>query len=190
MKRRVLVIDGHDGAGKTTLARRLAEAVGAQYVRPFGGAAGRRLMAAYKESSPSEVLKVGHEALTQAIQNTEGEALILDRGWLTVATLVPADQFAGTWTLWLPTVLAWCDEDTTRLRLSARAEREDEPEDWHTEFLAAYRNRLEFHPGVLLRTDRMDEEACLSELIKTFEALPGLAMDAPQRRPSSAPSPE
>ncbi|MBD8546793.1 hypothetical protein [Sphingomonas sp. CFBP 8760] len=168
---KILALDGHDAAGKTSLARGLAHAVGARYARPFGGEPGRRLITAYQADRPEDVLAIGHKAiLAQLDAAAPDERLIFDRGWLTVATLVPHDLFAKTWDLWLPTALLWCDEATTRARLELRPFDDDEPEDWHAHFLAAYRDRFSLRPGATLRTDQLSEVACLVELRRLFDA--------------------
>jgi len=167
---KAFALDGHDAAGKTTLARNLAEATGARYVRPFGGDPGRRLIEAYEAGRHSDVLAIGREAILSQLQGPSTDALVLDRGWVTVATLVPRDLFLAEWDLWLPSALLWCDEATTILRLCARAVDEDEPDDWHAHFLATYLDRFGLRPGVVVRTDQQSEPDCVAELIRLFEA--------------------
>ena len=40
----IIVLDGHDGSGKTTLARLAAETLGGTYVKPFDGTLGDMIM--------------------------------------------------------------------------------------------------------------------------------------------------
>lgn len=173
---KAFALDGHDAAGKTTLARSLAEATGARYVRPFGGDPGRRLIEAYQVGRHDDVLAIGREAILSQLQAAATDALVLDRGWVTVATLVPRERFLAEWDLWLPSALLWCDEATTVRRLGARAVYEDEPDDWHAHFLATYLDRFGLRPGMVVRTDQQSEADSAAELIRLFEAAPPFDM--------------
>ena len=168
---KILALDGHDAAGKTTLARQLAEAVGARYVRPFGGNSGRKLIEAYEAGRHLETLSIGHQSILSTLESVrEGDRIVMDRGWVTVATLVPRHLFAANWVLWVPSTLLWCDEATTRARLLRRDKDENEPDDWHASFLAAYRDRFTLRQGQTLRTDLLAESACLDQLKRVYEA--------------------
>lgn len=155
---KLLVLDGHDAAGKTTLARRLAAAVGARCLRPFGGEFGRRLIDAYRAGDAQATIAIGRRAILDCLASLQNdEPVVLDRGWLTVATLVPRHLFAAEWDLWTPVTLLWCNEAVTRARLREREEREDHLGNGHSFFLSAYLDRFELHPGEILRTDLLTE---------------------------------
>lgn len=132
----VVAFDGHDGTGKSTIARAVAERLGAAYARPFGGAAGRALMAASDAGDEAAIVRVGEDALAAALDAPR--PLVLDRGWVTVATLLPWERFEPLWSRWVPTVVCWCDLETTLERLADR----DEPAEalaWHEHYIARYR---------------------------------------------------
>lgn len=169
---RILALDGHDGAGKTTLAQRLCEEVGAQYVRPFAGRRGSALMRAYRRGDVACIIEVGTEAITEAIAACVSDSLVLDRGWLTVSTLVSEAEFRGRWHLWLPTVLLWCDLETTLHRLGVRESEVREPILWHKEFLDIYQQRRRLCDGPVLRTDMQEPEACVEQLAALYSAIP------------------
>lgn len=171
----VLALDGHDGAGKTTLARQLAARVGGRYVRPFAGAQGSALMQAYEHGDTERVIEIGAQALGESMARSSGEALVLDRGWLTVSTLVPQPLFAARWNLWVPTVLLWCDLRTTLQRLGMREEEAPESSRWHEEFLAVYLQRRELRDGPVLRTDLLAPDDCLDRLAAHYAELPPFA---------------
>src|SRR5258708_5885980 len=118
----LLAVDGHDGAGKTTLAIKLAERLRADYVRPFGGAAGARLveMAA---RDPEGSVQFAKGLVSEATDTARGDVLVFDRHWMTVSTLIPE----ALWDVWRPvppTVLCWADLCSTLARLSERKEKE------------------------------------------------------------------
>lgn len=174
---RIFALDGHDAAGKTTLAAALADATGARYGRPLSGAAGRRIIGAYEAGRHQDVLSIGHHAILSQLEDAEaGESLVFDRGWVTVATLMPRETFAASWKLWIPSALLWCDEATTRTRLQARKVAEEEPDDWHAHFLASYIDRFNLRPGEVVRTDLLTESACLAVLVRLFEEAPMLEL--------------
>lgn len=158
---RVVALDGHDGAGKTTIATALAEVLGAQYVRPFGGATGHALMAAATAHDHAQVLAIGHDALHGAIETRrEAPALVLDRSWMTVASLVETDDFAASWSLWVPTILCWSDLGTTLARLEQRTEAPEELA-WHTLYLDRYLDLARRFDVPVLRTDTAPVDDCV-----------------------------
>ncbi|MEP9387672.1 hypothetical protein [Mesorhizobium sp. KR9-304] len=160
----VIALDGHDGSGKTTLAKALAERMDARYVRTFGSPHGAALMAAYRRRDSGGVLEAGVKAVEAALDLAAGGPAVLDRGWLTVATLVPADLFAARWWLWVPTALLWCDLPTTLARLGQRGAETPETTAWHADFLAIYEDRRLLRDGPTIRTDLKSVEQCLDEL--------------------------
>jgi len=158
----VIGLDGHDGAGKTTLALALAAASGSAYVRPFSGAVGSALLDAADRSDTAAVLEIGRDALTGALAE-HGRPLVLDRSWLTVASLLPVAEFAAGWSTWIPTVLCWSALPVTLERLATR---DEQPESvaWHQHYLQRYL-ALSEHFGVpVLRTDGGSPEDCLALL--------------------------
>ncbi|WFU25143.1 hypothetical protein QA649_02535 [Bradyrhizobium sp. CB1717] len=166
----LLALDGHDGAGKTTLARALAGKLKAHYVRPFGGEQGSRLLRAYKGGDEDEVLRVGESALSHALNGLPPNDLaVLDRGWLTVSTLVSADKMMSEWRLWVPTALIWCDLPTTLSRLTHRRDERGETNDWHAHFLATYVERATLRQVPVIRTDQNDESECIRQLVQLID---------------------
>lgn len=168
---RVVALDGHDGAGKTTIATALADALDGVYVRPFGGATGRALMAAATAHDPVQVLAVGEGALRDALgAHRDSPVVVLDRSWMTVASLVEPAEFAAAWTLWVPTVLCWSDLTTTLQRLAVRTE---EPEDtsWHSFYLDRYLELARRFDVPVVRTDRASVASCVDAVRAILDGL-------------------
>ena len=179
---RVIAIDGHDGTGKTTLSKGLAARVEALYIRPFGGAHGEDMVRAWRAGRSAEVLRIGEYVLRATLHGAQDHSrVVLDRGWLTVATLVPRPLFEGTWRLWLPTALILCDEKIRRARLRERGRDDAGADAWPPEFLDAYRDRFELHPGPVIRTDTSGEEACLAALERAFDRVSDYDLPPPPR---------
>lgn len=137
-------------------------------------------MAAYGRGDEAGILSIGHEAIAAALEESPGEPLILDRGWLTVSTLVAPEPFRSAWRLWLPTVLLWCPLDVTLQRLGLRSGESPETVEWHRHFLKLYPERLEICPGPVLRTDLNDIPACLEQLSAKLDDLRQAGGDRPR----------
>jgi hypothetical protein len=166
----VLALDGHDGTGKTELARGLARCVGARVLAPFQGERGRRLIGAYESGRYEEVVAVGAEALAHAVAEAEEGPLILDRSWLTVSTLLPEQMFRERWRIWPRTVLLWCNLETTMERLARRSHEAPEERAYHAHFLPLYLERRRLREGPVIRTDLETPEECLRRLEALWRA--------------------
>ncbi|MFL6164076.1 MAG: hypothetical protein ACJ74U_17885 [Jatrophihabitantaceae bacterium] len=162
----VIGLDGHDGAGKTTLAVALAGVSGSAYVRPFSGAVGRELMAAAEKADTAAVAEIGRTALSGALAD-HGRPLVLDRSWMTVASLMPATEFAACWSIWIPTVLCWSALPATLERLASRSE-EPRTAAWHRHYLERYLAISEQFGVPVLRTDDRTPAECLALLLSEF----------------------
>ncbi|MCW8091148.1 hypothetical protein [Alteromonas sp. ASW11-130] len=176
---KVFALDGHDGAGKTSLAQALAKQVGGVYARPFGGETGARLLSAGNDKRVDELVTIGRDAILKAIRPhiKDSTPVILDRGWVTVASFV-ADKpaFFKQWTLWCPTTLCWIDLNTTLKRLHTRLhsnspQYQDEQAEklcWHRHYLAIYFELAERFNLPVLRTDQHAFQPCLDKLVEQF----------------------
>lgn len=162
----VIGIDGHDGSGKTTLAKALVNAVGGSYCRPFGGAAGRELLAAAESGDSLRAIEIGRNAVSLALEPFgDSSPVVLDRSWVTVASLMPWDVFDRHWPTRMPAIVCWCDLETTLERLSHRPE-SPKRTSWHAHYLARYRELADFGSCPLLRTDETDEAGVLAQALQ------------------------
>jgi hypothetical protein len=164
---RVVALDGHDGAGKSTLAHALAQHVGGAYVRPFHGDVGAALLHAGAAGNLDRLIALGEQAIQTAVNAAVTECpIVLDRGWMTVASLCSAEQltsFAVRWRVWMPTMLCWADLHTTLARLSARDEYAADVAS-HQHYLQVYRGLAEWSRSPIIRTDVESPQQCLARL--------------------------
>ena len=163
----IIALDGHDGAGKTTLAAALALALGGAAVRPFSGTVGAELLQIGENKDVRELIRVGSAAIENAISSVPGGIpVILDRGWMTVASFVPdSTDFFAQWNIWVPTVLCWAELSTTLSRLALRHNEISEPNEWHEHYLAIYMELARRSESLILRTDLIRIETCVKQLV-------------------------
>ncbi|MHA7304835.1 AAA family ATPase [Arthrobacter sp. TMN-49] len=164
-------IDGHDGTGKTTIAKNVAARLGMSYLRPFGGSRGQDLTRASQSGDTKEVLRIGALALEQAVRSAEDSGpVILDRSWLTVASLVDDRVFHERWTLWIPTILCWADLPTTLARLAQRDE-PDESVAAHRYYIARYKELAAANGCPIVDTSQSSEAESIAEMALAVLAL-------------------
>jgi len=182
---RVIGLDGHDGSGKTTLARSLAAHLAAEYARPFAGATGAALMRAGEAGDLRETIAIGQEAMARVLARANpARPLVLDRSWLTVASFCPWDEFASHWSHWVPTILCWADVPTTLERLAQRGDRDRfRPVAWHRQYLARYEALAKAAGVPIVRTDDVSVDEALIRLVQALPAGGEMAPDPSHRMP-------
>lgn len=153
-----LVIDGHDGAGKTTLAARLAEALGGRHVRPFSGTLGALQLWCGERGDTEFTTDLAKRAIEYALdQNRDARVIVFDRHWMTVCTLLPE----GMWSRWQPhppTALCTASLEVTLARLGARDEPQESIES-HQHYMGLYRTMIERFGGEVIDTSGSVEES-------------------------------
>ena len=162
----ILVLDGHDATGKTTLATCLANAIGARYVRPFAGEAGAQLLQRADQGDFDGVSALAREAVRAATYDASG-VLVFDRHWMTVFSLV-SERLWPDWEALPPTLLCWVDLPTTLARLGARDE-EPRPVEEHEHYLGVYRQLAKRFNCEMVRTDLLTPGESLEQVVRWAE---------------------
>ena len=159
---RVLALDGHDGAGKSTLASRLAVRLGAVHLRPFSGPVGERMLRAALDGRYARAAVLARGAVARALAAAPGPLVVCDRHWMTAFTLLP-EAYREGWAPLPPTALCYAGVAATRARLAARDGDAGE-EGWHRNYIRAYRRLARTFGCEVVRTDRLSEDEALEAL--------------------------
>ena len=119
---RIVVLDGHDGAGKSSLCAHLAAKHGGHVIKPFNDSLGDLIGWLWGRGRFVESEQVALLAIERELANAPSQGLLFfDRHWLSLYTVLPEAQFPR----WEPrpfTILCWADLPTTIERLTARGE--------------------------------------------------------------------
>ncbi len=165
----MLALDGHDGSGKTTLSKLLAEKIGGVYIRPFAGDAGIELIQHFEKKDYKKVSLFGYEMIKRHYDSYNNEILVYDRHWMTVFSLLPETYWSDK--LWNPlpaTTLCFSDLKGTLTRLKKRTEKSYE-ESYHAYYVDLYSKLAKKYHANILRTDVQDIETCLNKLIEWYK---------------------
>ena len=160
----ILVLDGHDGAGKTTLARLVAESLEGTYVNPFDGTLGDMLAWLCEEQRFDLADQLARASIQKIVNDHSGSpTLIFDRHWMSMFTLFPV-ELSSSWFPLPATVLCWADLETTISRLSSRGE---DPSDaaGHQHFVQSYLRLAEQHSVPVVDITRESVRKSLARIL-------------------------
>ena len=159
--RTCLAIDGHDGAGKSSIAKAVALHLGATVVKPFKDALGDYIAWLWRTEQFDLADVVARGAVEKAIGECDGvQPLVFDRHWLTMFTVLPESLHSN----WLPlptTVLCWADLPSTLARLVERGEEIGDTVG-HERYLAIYRQLAAGYGVPIVETSRRSVEESAS----------------------------
>lgn len=157
----IFALDGHDGAGKTTLAKSIAQDLGGVYVSPFSGTAGEIMLWSAENGDFEFASRLGRKLFEHALEVRDAPVLIFDRLWMTVFTLVP-EAYWRDWEPLTPTMLCWADINTTLSRLGERKEKSHDA-GYHLKYMQKYQTLAQRFSCPVLRTDELSIEACVEQ---------------------------
>ncbi|MCK9495591.1 MAG: hypothetical protein M0R75_08855 [Dehalococcoidia bacterium] len=165
----ILVIDGHDGAGKTSIAQRLDPEYG-RYVKPFGGTLGDHIAwlagkARTSDERWAEVDATARAAVESVLeQHADAERLIFDRHWLSMFTLLP-EAYRLAWYPVPHTVLCWTSLDVTLHRLDRRGEALGDVAA-HRHYIEAYADLAARYRVPVVDTSELTPEEATAEVVR------------------------
>jgi len=116
-----IALDGHDGSGKSTMAARLADELGARLVKPFADTLGDHIAWLWGRSQFTDADRLARASIDRFESLHADESVVFDRHWLTMFTVLPEAYWSG-WRNRPRTVVFATDPATTMRRLGARGE--------------------------------------------------------------------
>ncbi|SEN21179.1 Glycosyl transferases group 1 [Methylobacterium sp. UNC300MFChir4.1] len=158
-----LAVDGLDGSGKSSIARHVAEALGATVLNPFSGPVGAILVHLARTGQHALADDLAHAAVAAAIANAPPGPVVFDRHWFTASQLL-SPAFRPGWEPRPFTVMCWADRPTTIARMVARGV--PNPSEHMTEArIAGYRALAEELRVPLLDTSRIAPEEGAAQVL-------------------------
>ena len=116
----VVVIDGVDGSGKTSIAASLAVRLGGRYVKAFEGEVGSHIRLLNESGEKAAAEKLARHAVQETvIHNADARLLVFDRHWLSILGYI-SETFAANWQPYPPTVLVRAANERLQQRLQVR----------------------------------------------------------------------
>lgn len=166
----VVALDGHDGTGKTTLSRRLATALSAEYIKPFTGNAGEIMLLSAENGEFDFAKTLAEKLICNAFINVQNTRVVMDRSYLTVLSLLP-ESTRPAWLFRPHTILCHAEYKSIEERLSSRAFEALYPRDYHVKYLSLYQYLAGMFDVPVLRTDMLSEDECLKKLLVLCEEI-------------------
>ncbi len=162
---RIIVLDGHDGSGKTTLARMAAESLDGTYAKPFDGTLGDMIMWLSDERRYELADQLARASIEKIMKEHHASPLpIFDRHWLSMFTLFPA-ELRDSWYPLPATILCWTDLETTKLRLSTRGEELGDGAE-HERYIRLYRALAKSFDLPIIDTSTESPGASLDRIVE------------------------
>lgn len=132
---RIIVLDGHDGCGKSTLSEYVARLIGGKVVKPFSDTLGDHIAWLWGSERFEEADALARSSVERELQRNAGP-LVFDRHWATMFTVLPERLWPG-WGELPCTVICHANLETVTKRLSERGEETGDVEE-HGYYLKRY----------------------------------------------------
>ena len=168
---RILVLDGHDGSGKSTIAGQLARRLGWAVARPFEGAVSDAFYRCLASGEHATLDRIARSAVDRLGAQHAG-GVVFDRHWLTMLSVLPPSLWPG----WLPpppTLVCWADPATTHARVTARGETRRTSPQAHALACARFLELAQRHGASLLDTSALAPDQALHALMARHPTLLG-----------------
>jgi thymidylate kinase len=169
-----IVFDGHDGAGKSTFAKLVAQALGGVYVKPFDDSLGDHMSWLWKQGRLAETNALALSAIERAVDlNPEGPR-VFDRHWATLFSILP-EEFWQPWNPLPITVICHADAATTYRRLQDRGE---DPRDLelHERYQRIYSELGARFDALVIDTTSRPIESCVRAALDFYANRSGVAL--------------
>lgn len=176
-----LVLDGHDGCGKSTIAALVAERIGGRVVKPFCDSLGDHIAWLWGNQRFTEADVLSRSAVERISDTDDPRPMVFDRHWTTMFTVLP-EEYWPNWGDLPPTVVCHAPTEVVRARLGERGEaRGDRAE--HDYYQNRYRELAALTPRALvLDTGATPLADCVTQVIEFARAVqPSVA---PGQRPT------
>ena len=165
----IIALDGHDGAGKTTLAHMLAEHLEGQYVKPYSDSLGDMIAWLYRRNNMELADLLSRTAVEKVIDdNPSPKVLVFDRHWLSMFTVLP-QKYHDQWRPLPPTILCWANLETTYRRLIERGESIEKREK-HEYFCSLYKELAVTNQIPIVDTSFQSIDKSLDQILKYLDA--------------------
>lgn len=166
----IIVFDGHDATGKTTLSVLVAKQLNGTYVKPYHGSLGEMIAWLWGRERFEEASVLARLAVERVMKDNPGaNLLVFDRLWLTLFSVLP-QEFWNSWYPLQTTILCWSDLQTTVERLQRRGEHISDIE-YHKKFIQKYKDIAEGLGIRIIDTSNCDPESALKEILETSAIL-------------------
>ncbi len=139
----VIVLDGYDGSGKTTLANMLVQELGGRYIKSFKDSLGWLIWSLFADQEFDLADLVSRTACRKEEEtNRDASFLIFDRHWMTMFTLLP-ELYHVNWEPLPKAFLCRADIEIIVKRLHSRGEKLETSIDVHLEQQRRFDNLAE-----------------------------------------------
>jgi thymidylate kinase len=174
-----VVFDGHDGAGKSTLARLTAELIDGTVVKPFGDLLGDHIAWLWGNEKFQEADWLARSSIERVLSTAAEGPLVFDRHWATMYSVLPSQY----WENWHPlprTIVCHTTPEATRARLAERGEDPLEYEH-HVHYQEIYRRLGQNNGALVLDTTHATADESM-KAVKEYLSLNSIAQSPARDR--------